>query len=37
MPAVVELKPGTPDSDVAEGFRFVRQLMESDHKQTELR
>jgi sugar phosphate isomerase/epimerase len=37
MPAVVELKPGTPYSDVADGFRFVRQLMESDHKQTELR
>ena len=37
MPVVVELKPGTPDSDVADGFRFVRQLMESDHKQTELR
>jgi len=37
MPAVVELKPGTPDSDLADGFRFVRQLMESDHKQTELR
>lgn len=29
MPAVVELKPGTPDSEVADGFRFVRQLMES--------
>jgi sugar phosphate isomerase/epimerase len=37
MPAVVELKPGTPYSDVADGFRFVRQLIESDHKQTELR
>lgn len=37
MPAVVELKPGTPDSEVADGFRFVRQLMESDHKQTEVR
>ena len=37
MPAVVELKPGTPDSDVADGFRFVRQLMESDNKQTEVR
>jgi sugar phosphate isomerase/epimerase len=36
MPAVVELKPGTPDSDVAEGFRYVRQLMESDHKQANL-
>lgn len=29
MPAVVELKPGTPDSEVSEGLRFVRQLMES--------
>ncbi len=28
IPAVVELKPGTPDSEVSEGFRFVRQLME---------
>ena len=37
MPAVVELKPGTPDSEVADGFRFVRQLMESDNKQTEVR
>ena len=36
IPAVVELKPETPDSDVADGFRFVRQLMESDHKQANL-
>ena len=29
IPAVLELKPGTPDSDVAEGFSFVRQIVES--------
>jgi sugar phosphate isomerase/epimerase len=31
MPVVVELRPGTPDLDLADGFRFVRQLMESEH------
>jgi len=28
VPAVVELKPGTPDSEVSEGLRFVRQLID---------
>jgi len=30
MPAVVELKPGTPDSEVSDGLRFVRQLIPGD-------
>lgn len=29
-PAVVELKPGTPDSEVSDGLRFVRQLIPGD-------
>jgi sugar phosphate isomerase/epimerase len=29
-PAVVELKPGTPDSEVSDGLRFVRQLIIGD-------
>ena len=30
IPVVVELKPGTPDSEVSEGLCFIRQLLESD-------
>jgi len=30
MPQVVELKPGTPDADVAAGLHFVRQLTEPE-------
>lgn len=30
VPVVVELKSGTPKSDVASGLRFVRKLMESE-------
>ena len=33
IPAVMELKPGTPGSDVSEGLRFIRELMESFQKQ----
>ena len=30
IPAVLELKPGTPDSDVAESLSFIRQIGKSD-------
>jgi sugar phosphate isomerase/epimerase len=36
-PVVVELKPGTLESDVAEGFRFVRQRMKISRRRTERR
>ena len=29
IPAVIELKPGTPDSHVSAGYSFVRQIVES--------
>ena len=34
IPLVMELRSGTPDSEITEGLRFIRDLMESFQKQT---